>query len=455
MAAEVDPQPRWKRLYTSTARALSYLGKKRKRFVQNYHPNYAFDGDPSTGWVEGEPGLGVGDFIEWRISSLASARAIKIRIKSGYHKSPELFRANAAPKDVDVLVESSTGVVLVTTHARLEHSMEWQELVLDTSGKRDIGWLSIILRSAYPGTTYQDTVISEIETWVDSDVEYKPDVEKAKDEDLKAWIVDGVEQAAYFVRLPKSYPFVSTHFSVKSEVSVGEESQHHQGKKNESFVPLPEQLASRRFVSKAASRVANVAFLKHIDALEALTAGTREDAPDGSLVRPAFRQKARLPSGFYFPGSLMIFPWMVNFLVEDNVSYRTASKDEWVDVRRYIPIIYGEFDISRVRTVGVSWADAKKTVPSVLLLQETSVGAPQDSNSKSAAHHMLRFEGSRLRDIISRTNDLAGGSFAYCWAHFHENKRGKVDRIDIKDISFSKGPEFSSNAFASWIVRSR
>jgi hypothetical protein len=46
-------------------------------FTENYHPSYALDGDPKTAWVDGADGDGIEEWIEWPVSTLANARALR------------------------------------------------------------------------------------------------------------------------------------------------------------------------------------------------------------------------------------------------------------------------------------------------------------------------------------------------------------------------------------------
>ncbi|MCB9654089.1 MAG: hypothetical protein H6729_08180 [Deltaproteobacteria bacterium] len=455
-APDVGPaSARWKRLYAPTANASSYLASNWNRFTENYHPNYVFDDNPTTGWVEGAKGLGIGEWIEWPISTLASARAIKIRIQAGYHKNKKLFRANASPKEIEVEARNGSGAVLASTKATLDRAMSWQELTIDTTGKQNVRSLRLVVLSAYPGTTYQDTVISELQTWVDSDVEYKPSVEDAKRDELKAWTRDRLEQAKYFAKNPREYPFVSTHFAMenKAEIVEGQYDEHYNEIK--SFVPLSRQLAARK-LSRDASQVANAEFLKHVDVLKSLTKVSPNDPFDEVGVLPLFSRKVRLPDGVGPPFALL--PWLVNFIDADNVSYFEAAKNASIDIHRALANnskntggSSSEFSTWNVQPASVVWADKDRKKPAKLLLKERLVVEEREVY-KTTVDHLLLFDGPHLRDIVSRartTSSVGIKGLIYNWTHFRVNKQGKVDAIDIREMS-SQDDAAPSNAFILW-----
>src|SRR5689334_10788328 len=77
----------FRRLYSSQAVASSYLRNDWNKFTENYHPAYALDDDPKTAWVEGASGDGEGETLTIGVSHLPSARAVRVRLRSGYQKS--------------------------------------------------------------------------------------------------------------------------------------------------------------------------------------------------------------------------------------------------------------------------------------------------------------------------------------------------------------------------------
>lgn len=210
-AAPDAPTPSWNRLYSERAAATSFLESNWNKYTENYHPSYALDGDPATAWVEGVDGDGVGSVLSWDVSALSSARALKLRIRNGYQKSDGLLAANAAPRDVVIRVWQGRQPI-VEHPATLARAKGWQEIVIPLGG-RGFNHLELEIRTVHPGSRYRDTVISDVETWVDSEVAYNQAVEQRKHAALTAWIRERVQTAAYFASLPPTYPFVATRFT--------------------------------------------------------------------------------------------------------------------------------------------------------------------------------------------------------------------------------------------------
>lgn len=200
----------WRELHTMDARATSYLRSAWNKYEENYHPNYAFDDDPKTGWVEGAEGDGVGEAIEWPITALRSGRELKLQIRSGYQKSEALFKANAAPREVKLSVLDSRGEEVASTSATLQQKMDWQEVLLKLPGDRGFNTVRLEIRSVYAGSKYRDTVISDIRTFVDTDVPANAALEASRREALLAWKKERLDTAAYFAKMPATYPWSGT-----------------------------------------------------------------------------------------------------------------------------------------------------------------------------------------------------------------------------------------------------
>lgn len=219
-AAAVAAEPQWRRLYSEQAAATSFLESAWNRYTENYHPNYALDGDPATAWVEGVDGDGVGQVLSWDVSALSSARAVKVRIRNGYQKSAALLTANGAPREVTLTAWRGRTVVAEKTVA-LERAEGWQEVVLDTGGQ-GLNHLELRVASVTPGSRYKDTCVSDVETWVDSDVPYNEAYERAKLARLQRWTAERLETARWFASQPKAWPFADAAFRVSSSAPLDE-----------------------------------------------------------------------------------------------------------------------------------------------------------------------------------------------------------------------------------------
>ena len=217
-AAAVDASSggRWRPLYPKQARATSFLKSNWNKYTENYHPNYAFDDNPRTAWVEGAEGNGEGEVLFIPLSSLSSVRRVKLRIRNGYQKSEELLQANAAPREIFVRLvhdydDSATGTF------ELRRELGWQEVVLAVPEGKGLDQVVLEIRSVHPGSKYQDTCISDIEVLVDSDVRYSVGQERAHRKELLAWVSERVATAKYFASQAEGYPFVATQFEADSE----------------------------------------------------------------------------------------------------------------------------------------------------------------------------------------------------------------------------------------------
>lgn len=129
----------------------SYLSEA--DFHMEHTADRVIDGSLDTAWAEGVPGYGVGQSItlvfdgEYQVSGL--------QIWAGYHKSEDLFYKNARPQQIRVIL---TGGMEMTYS--LQDVMGKQTLYFDTPAVTDA--VTILIDSVYPGTVYEDTVISEI-----------------------------------------------------------------------------------------------------------------------------------------------------------------------------------------------------------------------------------------------------------------------------------------------------
>ena len=211
MNAAFPAQRKFKQLYVASASATSYLKSNWNKYTENYHPNYAFDGNPRTAWVEGEAGQGVNQKLQFEVSSLRTVNRLKLRIRNGYQKSKPLFRKNSSIKyfRFDLLYKEKP---VFSKKLLLKKRMGWQNIVVKVPGKRGVDALSLTILSVYPGTKYKDTCLSDIQVFVDSDVIYSKRIEDAKRKRLLDWTKERFKTAAYFKSLPLSYPFASTKF---------------------------------------------------------------------------------------------------------------------------------------------------------------------------------------------------------------------------------------------------
>lgn len=206
LAAPAAFQP----LHADHAESTSFLKSNWNKYEENYHPNYVLDGDPKTAWVEGKDGDGVGESITIPVSTVSSARSVRVDVWNGYQKSKNLLEANGAPAKVTVVVIGPGGRVTGTTKATLKRAMGTQSITVPVTG--GVEAVQLVVDSVTTGKKYKDTCISDVQVFVDSDVPYNAKAEGAKRGALRAWIKERKDTAVYFAKLPREYPFASSRF---------------------------------------------------------------------------------------------------------------------------------------------------------------------------------------------------------------------------------------------------
>ena len=174
--------PTERRLHTDNVDASTFLWNDWNKFVENYHPNYIADDDPATAWVEGAKSTGAGEWVRFNVTPLDGTTKVRLRIRNGYQKSKELWKANARVKDVTVrLLPSKTEKKL-----KLEDKDGWQELTLEQP-KGEVKAIELAVGSVYDGTKYTDLCISDVQVFATSETADNPAFEKGKREKLMQW----------------------------------------------------------------------------------------------------------------------------------------------------------------------------------------------------------------------------------------------------------------------------
>lgn len=190
MTVEPNVPKGWNRLQPRAISASSFLLTGINRYEDNYLPLYAADDDASSAWVEGAPGPGLGESLLFTGPRLKQAKELKVFIRAGYQKSMALFRANHRPKDVrleplrfDSGAPQAAGEPVAVT---LADQVGWQEFTLPVSGTWDS--LRLVLVSVYPGSTYDDTCVSDVRVFVRGSDAYQTASENHAAERLREFI---------------------------------------------------------------------------------------------------------------------------------------------------------------------------------------------------------------------------------------------------------------------------
>jgi len=118
----------------------------------SYGAGNTLDGDLATAWNDGAAGPGVGETLSFRFERPVDLT--EISMVNGYAKSEDTFQQNARIREARVITDAgSFPLTLADSAAR-------QEV------ERDFGQTSSVtleIVSVYPGTTYDDLALTEIE----------------------------------------------------------------------------------------------------------------------------------------------------------------------------------------------------------------------------------------------------------------------------------------------------
>ncbi|HET9627171.1 MAG TPA: hypothetical protein VFP84_37685, partial [Kofleriaceae bacterium] len=190
-----------RRLFSDDIDASSFLWNDWNKFVENYHPNYVADDDPSTAWVEGGKGSGAGEWLRIQTTPLDRTTRIRLHVRNGYQKSKDLFRANARARQVTLRLLPSK----VEAKLTLEDRDGWQDLVIDQpSGV--VRSVELAIDSVYDGTKYEDLCISDVQVFATSTTPDNPVFEKSKRQTLLDWRAARLAAAQQFKRRSTQLP---------------------------------------------------------------------------------------------------------------------------------------------------------------------------------------------------------------------------------------------------------
>jgi len=144
----------------STVKASSTLESKSVK----YSPSNVLDCDPTTAWVEGVKGDGIGETLTLSVVDVAGrwpARAVeKIGIVSGYAKNKDIFYKNNRPKKIKITLFSRFNSKKYVTIHTLKDIMDTQ--YIEFNKKSFISNIEIEILSVYKGSKYDDTCISDV-----------------------------------------------------------------------------------------------------------------------------------------------------------------------------------------------------------------------------------------------------------------------------------------------------
>lgn len=140
--------------------ASSHL-KAQGRF--NYLPKNAHDFNHESVWAEGVQGQGIGEWLEYEFAGVCP-RVTAVKILPGHVKTKAAWEANSRPKYIKVYYLGKPICILDLQDVR---GMQYFDLEkFGPFGYHDsdkpVWRLRFEIVDVYPGTKYQDTVISEL-----------------------------------------------------------------------------------------------------------------------------------------------------------------------------------------------------------------------------------------------------------------------------------------------------
>jgi len=135
-----------------------------------YRPENIADGNWETVWAEGAEGDGRGEWIEARLEVPQPVHAVEIL--GGYAKNEELFRANARPKRVELVLNGEHRVV-----ADLPDKAEAVRVPVAGYDK-PVETVRMVIKDVYPGSRWQDCVVTRLQ--VTTPLAKAPNVQPAR-----------------------------------------------------------------------------------------------------------------------------------------------------------------------------------------------------------------------------------------------------------------------------------
>lgn len=193
LAVPAAAAPIERRLHSDNIDASSFLWNDWNKFVENYHPNYVADDDPATAWVEGAKSSGAGEWLRVQVTPLDKTTRVKLRVRNGYQKSKDLWKANARAKAVTVRLLPSK----VEKQVVLTDTDGWQEVAIDQANG-PLKAIELAVGSVYEGTKYADLCISDVQVLATSETPDNPAFEKSKLANLMSWRASRIAAAKVF-----------------------------------------------------------------------------------------------------------------------------------------------------------------------------------------------------------------------------------------------------------------
>ena len=139
-----------------------------------YKPEWAIQSNPKRAWVEGVKGPGKGESLKVYFDRETTIDLLCIH--PGYQS---VYEINNRPKEIEL--DFSDG-----SAARYVFEDRNEDVVIDLDGPTTTKWVKITIVSVYPGTTFDDTCITEVYAYADAWSQARN--RGLKTEDLDSWL---------------------------------------------------------------------------------------------------------------------------------------------------------------------------------------------------------------------------------------------------------------------------
>ena len=116
-----------------------------------------FDKKDDTSWQEGVSGYGINESVSFSFDSLHKVKYIAFKL--GNWKNDKYYYGNAKPKTINLVFGDYSGQVTFTG----ERKVEWVEV----SPSVNADSMRLELKDVYPGTSWEDTCISEVTVYAE------------------------------------------------------------------------------------------------------------------------------------------------------------------------------------------------------------------------------------------------------------------------------------------------
>ncbi|MBS6195639.1 MAG: zinc-ribbon domain-containing protein [Clostridiales bacterium] len=118
----------------------------------NNNPILLFDDREDTSWQEGVDGFGIGESIDIELEDTSEVEYLSFKL--GNWKNDKYYFGNAKPKTITIMAGEFVGQVTFTG----DRTTEW----IKFSKPVKVDEISLVIEDVYPGTSWEDTCITEM-----------------------------------------------------------------------------------------------------------------------------------------------------------------------------------------------------------------------------------------------------------------------------------------------------